>query len=55
MAVRVGGLKPGEYRVTTWNTVEGEPIAEFTIAHDQKLTLELRTDLAVAVRRQEHA
>jgi hypothetical protein len=55
MAVRVGGLEPGEYRVTTWNTVEGEPIAEFTIAHDQKLTLELRTDLAVAVRRQEHA
>lgn len=49
--VAVRGLAPGEYRVTTWNPTEGEPVAEFRMAHDEPLRLEARTDVAAAIRR----
>jgi mannan endo-1,4-beta-mannosidase len=51
VVVRLANLGPGAYRVTTWNTTEGEVAGEFRLAHDEPLRLKVRTDVAAAIRR----
>jgi mannan endo-1,4-beta-mannosidase len=52
----VPGLRPGRYRVTTWDTVSGETAATFEVDHPQgdrlRLpVLQVRTDLALSISR----
>lgn len=53
--VRLGvpGLGEGEYRLTLWDMVEGEATRELRIAHDEKIEVAVKGDIAVAVRRVE--
>jgi hypothetical protein len=50
MSIRIPTLQPGEYRVTHWDTLHGETVAEHSLAHDEPLLLKVRTDVAVAIR-----
>lgn len=50
-AARVPGLEAGEYRVTVWDTLRGEAIGERVAGHDEEFDVEIRGDVAIAVRR----
>ena len=50
ITLRIPDLQPGQYLVTHWDTLVGQPVAEHALAHDEPLVLKLRADLAVAVR-----
>jgi mannan endo-1,4-beta-mannosidase len=50
--LEIPGLKPADYRVVYWNTVDGEPAAEVDVSHagDRlKIEAEVAGDLAIAI------